>query len=271
MTGDAGSGDGGAGLGDGGAGAAGSGSSGEGGQAGSGSGSVGWCGTRVRPSGVLASDYQCVDFDENTADVAVWVPVTVGDGTLEWSAAKATSLPLSMRASVPQVADYASRATAAIQWSNVGAAPIESLSLSFAMNPEPVPTLIPQSTGDVSIACLELGEGEACLDYTVNRDPDGFTGLSVSWVFSGGPAVASSCEVTEDLDPDLWNDVVLTVAQLGAIDVTINGVLATAECNGIFGPDTVALFTAGLAGHQVTSFGYDVHYDNLVAFTRRTE
>jgi hypothetical protein len=90
------------------------------------------------------------------------------------------------------------------------------------------------------------------------------------WSFTGGPAFGGTCVVNGSLDFDLWNPVEIIVGSDDSVQVLIDGVEATVNCDDpSFGVDTVARVTIGLQSRQTTYDGWTVYYDDVVAETQR--
>lgn len=234
-------------------------------------GPVPWCATRSRPSDVLAADYQCVSFDSGLP--AEWTTTVMPAAELETTTTAASSPPMSMRTVVPAAASFSDRRSALIEWSAVGTASVSSVTLRAELNPAALPSIAPPWTGYIRLLCVELGGGEVCLAHTYDSTRDfasSYEGLFVRWTFFEGAALTGECEVTEDLDYRLWNEVVLQVERTGDIEVEIDGVDATSGCTATeLSADADALVAVGQRVFHETGSEWTVHFDNVEVEVRR--
>jgi hypothetical protein len=228
-----------------------------------------WCTTQPAPAGVLAADYQCLDFDNAMAPAATWPVTRTGTGALTRTNARASSPTYSLMSSVASASDDA----ATIAWNDVGATPITSISVSAAISPTTPGGVFPQSNGGADLLCLASGGNETCLEYTLNGTMSGssFSGLYVFWSFVGGAAVAGQCALTvTTLTANIWNTVTLSIdVATHAIVATINGTTVTSNCSGQIASDTVAKVTVGATTHSFNNFPWAGYYDNVQATVRR--
>jgi hypothetical protein len=215
--------------------------------------------------GVDAADFRCLDF-ETAVPAEVWVSEVTGTAALASTPERAFSPTASLRSNVPEAELFADRTVATLEWTSVGARAVIGARVAMQINPVALNDLAPPWTGSVALACIAFGSGNACLHYTRSET---FTGLFLPWTFTGGPANANECGVSGSLQPELWNAVELSVDSDDGIRVLIDGVEATTDCVGSFGVATTASVTIGLQSRQVTSQGWTVYFDDVVAETLR--
>jgi hypothetical protein len=229
-----------------------------------------WCTTHPAPAGVVAADYQCVDFDNGMPSASVWAPAMTGSGALSRSNARASSPSYSLSTSV----NAGSSDSATLTFDDVGSTPIKSISVTAKLDPVSSVPVVPPS-GDIPLLCLDSGGNRTCLYYTVNgTDPsgaDGYTGLYIYWVYVGGAAVAGQCPLSvTNLTSNLWNTVELDATlATGAITVLINGTSVAASCLADFSNDTVAKITVGPSTNSSNAFGWVGYYDDIQVSVRR--
>ncbi|HJL20084.1 MAG TPA: hypothetical protein RMH99_30745 [Sandaracinaceae bacterium LLY-WYZ-13_1] len=234
-------------------------------------GPVPWCSTRSRPSDVLPTDYECVAFDSGLP--ADWTATVMETAQLEATTTAASSPPMSMLTTVPDAATFSDRRSALIEWSAVGTAPVSSVRLRAQLNPAALPSVAPPWSGYIRLLCVEFGGGEVCLAYTYDSIRDfasSYEGLFITWSFFEGAALFGECEVTEDLDDRLWNEVVLAVGRGGDVEVDIDGVDATSGCTATaLSADADALVTVGQRVFHQTGSEWTVYFDNVEVEVRR--
>jgi hypothetical protein len=232
-----------------------------------------FCDGVALPPDVAPADFQCLDFDQGLPDAALWVPNLTNSGEVTLASDRASSLPHSMLASVPEAASFGEEARAHLEWSNLGGDTVASATLGFEMNPSAVGGVSDPWTGSVSFGCVDVGGLVACIHYTFGSDrafADDYTGLFVEWRFlGGGPIAFDECELSQDFAVNVWNDFELRVESTGDIFVTVNGVLASDACSGSINGDTVADYAIGLESTSVTDLGWSLHFDNVTAATTR--
>lgn len=236
-------------------------------------GSAPWCATQTIPSGVVAADYQCVDFDSGLPPVSTWPRTLTNSGTMQLTTVRAASSPNSLAVSVPGADTFQTQGAATATWNVVGANPISRVALWASLSPPQVAGPMPDWTGYVSLLCVAFGYGEACLIYTRGADliesGVAYTGYALSLMYSGGPAYRNYCAVTGTMTPNIWTRVELRVTKgsSSTVQVFFNGTEA-AKCTSTFGDDTVAKFTFGEEASSVMS-AWTMHYDNIVAAVSR--
>ena len=176
---------------------------GTGGAAGTGGGPIdagpqNWCATQARPAGVVAADYQCLDFESGLPPVTTWAPLLVGTASRSITTARASSLPQSLL-TTQSGGTGTTRQEARLQWHNVGAMGVTSVSIFADINPVNFPGVVPPWTGSIDLLCISFGSGEGCLSYTRGADlsfADGYTGYFIEHQYTGGPAYQFQCQLT---------------------------------------------------------------------------
>ncbi|MDP9002726.1 MAG: hypothetical protein M3O46_21770 [Myxococcota bacterium] len=227
-----------------------------------------WCGQQAIPSGVAAADYQCVDFDKGLPPTTTWGQTQAQGGTLSLSTALASSAPTSLLTSVPAATDATTSGTASLSWTDIGATAVTGATVTAAINPVAVGGLLAPWTGSISILCVTFNaspSSHACLEYTINASSA--RELDIVYALVNGAAVAGKCVVAGAFTPGLWNQVSLSWAASG-VSATVSG--TTTPC-GVVGPPptTSATATFGPAASAVTSVGWSVYYDSVVAYMQR--
>jgi hypothetical protein len=232
-----------------------------------------WCSQQTIPSGVLAADYQCVDFESGLPPASVWPATLSGGGTMEITQARAASLPNALSNFVPAASDFSTASTSILTFSTVGSAAVTSVSVSASLNTVQQPGVTSPWTGGVDLLCVSFGFATSCLQYTRGADTTfgtNYTGLLVDFMYTGGPAYSDQCEVTGTLPTGVWTRVELRLTSTGAIDVLINGTSALATtCSSTISGDTVGVVEVGQQSHAVTEHPQTLYYDNIVAVVRR--
>jgi hypothetical protein len=240
---------------------------------------VTWCGRQALPSGVAATDYQCVDFDSGLPPTTTWARTTTATATLMLSTMTSSSSPNALQtvAPAPNGVDRVSR-DAYLQWTTPGTpTTIKSLSVSAAISPV-VPTFSPAWTDEVEVLCIGLDsagiESRVCLAYTYNANKAwniSYTGLFVYYqYFLGDAGYTDECAVAGNFGTNLWTNAELRIDMAtGAINAIIDG--ASSPCLPSVAPlpNTSAFFKVGsLSGAYVDS-AWSAHFDNVIAFVRR--
>lgn len=227
-----------------------------------------WCEAQTPPNGVVATDYQCLDFE---SPFDPWIASVTDTATANTSTDLAHSPATSLRASVPSAETYEEATTAQLVHEFIGAEAIESVTVQAEFNSEGVFPLSLAWTGEVELFYIAFGSGEARLAYTYESDrgfADGYTGLVLVWMYTGGPAFMDECEVTASLSDGLWTQLELRAHSDGTLEVLVDGVVG-ATCSGSFDPDTVAEVHVGLNVSAATSTDYTAYFDNVVVSVQR--
>lgn len=230
-----------------------------------------WCATQTRPAGVAVADYQCLDFENGLPLAGTWAPTLSGQGTRSITTARASSLPQSLLTSTGSATASATPQRATLEWQNVGATGVSSVSIAAHINPVNFVGVAPPWTGSIDLMCASFGSGDACFSYTRGADlsfANGYTGYFIEHTYTGGPAFRFQCQVTGSLTSNLWTRVELRLTRSPAtIEVFIAGANA-GQCNGSFLDDTAADVSFGMRAFSEAP-GWTVYYDNVVAAVRR--
>lgn len=227
-----------------------------------------WCGLQAIPSGVAAADYQCVDFDKGLPPTTTWVQTQAQGGMLSLSTALASSAPSSLLTSVPAAADTTTSGTASLSWTDIGATAVTGATVTAAINPVAVGGVLQPWTGSISILCVTFNaspSSHACLEYTINASsaPE----LDIVYVLINGAAVSGRCVAAGAFTAGLWNPVSLSWTASG-VSATVSGTRTPCDAVGP-PPTTSATATFGPAASAVTSVGWSVYYDSVVAHMQR--
>jgi hypothetical protein len=233
-----------------------------------------WCTAQSVPSGVAASDYQCVDFDNGMPSTSTWTQTVSGSAALARSTAAADSAPDSLAVSVTGGSDNAT-----LTWNDVGSTPVKSISVLFAINP--MSNFIHASGGNIDLACINTGSNSTCIYYTNNgtdaNGNTGFTGISAFSDYNGGSVSFGPCQLsTTNLNSNVWNtvEVDMTIGNAsggsttGQGQILINGTVANSSCIGQFMNSTVANVVIGPAAVSAT-FGWSGYFDNITVAVKR--
>jgi hypothetical protein len=138
---------------------------------------------------------------------------------------------------------------------------------------------MPAWGGNIWLSCLQIGYTRACLAYTHKGTLDGknspitdYTGLYVNWATfkPGGAATLYDCPMTGKFSSGAWNTLMFSIDRVNsAVNVTINGQSAIADCNPSFDTDTNGSVSLGLRANLTTTAGWSVYFDSVVASARR--
>jgi hypothetical protein len=229
-----------------------------------------WCTSHPAPSGVAASDYQCVDFDNGLPPTSTWTQSVTGTAQLSRSTARASSSPDSLFVGVSSGTED----TANLSFSAVGSAPVKTISVSVAINPVHVILASVPPSGAIDLFCMETGSNATCLSYTVNGvgpvGAGGYTGFYVYSAYNGNSVVLGGCSMAS-LTDSIWSTVEIDVTPAtGAVQVSVNGTVVASpatqpSCGGKFLADTVAKITVGPAAYGPPAFGWSGYMDNVQA------
>jgi hypothetical protein len=234
-----------------------------------------WCSSHPAPSGVAASDYECVDFDNGMPPTSTWSQTISGSGTLARSTAAADSSPDSLAVNVTGGSDAAT-----LSWMDMGSAPISAISVSFAINPTPNFNIHPSPGGNIDLACINTGSNQTCLYYTINgNDPlgnSGFTGIGGFSIYAGGEVIRGECPFSvTNFNANVWNtveiDITTNTTGADAVQMSLNGTVVTnsTNCGGQFGSDTMATIVLGPAAVNTPFFGWQGFLDNITVAVKR--
>lgn len=265
---------------DGGAGQGGTGAGGQAGGAGtggaagaaSGDGSVTptWCTQQPLPPGVDAADSTCLDFDDgHLPSGGGWTVVTAVQGTSLLTMQRASSLPYSWQTSV----STGDGSKAALVWHDAGAQPIASVTVAIDVSPATVQGLAAPWTGSVSLMCVGLGSGRACVQYTVADDTSfatAYTGYYVTMEYDGGAPTFNEYQIYGTLQANIWTRIQMQItASSELVQVTIPGT-TNVPVMGHFDADTAVDVTVGPETSGATS-GWSGYLDNVVADVMRSK
>jgi hypothetical protein len=225
-----------------------------------------WCTSQPAPSGVAASDYQCVDFDNGLPPTSVWSQTVSGAASMARSTAQFVSSPASLMTNI--TAD--GTGTAQLKWSSPVGASVTSVSVSIEIDPTASPQVVQPSSGitliDISTALNDI------YVYFVDESniQSGYIGLGLNWGYFGSAAVQGDCLLGMTLSTGSWNQLQLTMGGGSGISVTLNGAALTCSCcsSAVIGGATSAQVTVGASGPTVT-FAWPAYFDNIQATVRR--
>ena len=231
-----------------------------------------FCTGHPAPSGVAASDYQCLDFDKGSLpSSSVWAPVTAGSGTLSATTARFNSSPDSMVTTV--TANEAD--SAALRWSNTGSTAISNVLVSMQIEPVTPAQVLPSSSDELDLISLDSTSTRTFLYYVENVNPT-YNGLGLRWQIIGGAALGGNCVLGTTLNLNQWNSLQLNVvASGGALSITLNGASVSCPCcpssYGFAGSNSVTV-TVGAADFglfQPSYFPWTSYFDNIQATIQR--
>ena len=227
-----------------------------------------WCTSQSAPSGVAASDFQCVDFDTGLPASSTWVQTQSTGGAFALSGNAFSSSPSSLSMSVPAAPDPSHQGVATLAWTNVGGTNIGTITVSAMINPAG-PLVVPAWSGSVQVLCAKANivNGLACLEYI--NEGSLTSKLQIHWsVINSGGAAQGFCPLPASWMYNTWNSLQLTyVPGTGNSTVTLNG--TTTTCAGRSDSDTSATVTVGLQAFPVTNDGLSAYYDNVLAYVSR--
>lgn len=233
---------------------------------------VSWCGQQTRPSGVAASDYQCLDFENGLPSTSVWSRETATSGAVSASTARAFTLPQSLLSSVTGTVGSVGR----LSWSAVGSSGAKSATISAQIYPSALPSNPAAFDGQLDLMCFSDTNFEICLSYIYKGTiyPSGapqitnYTGLFLHYVLSGGAFLTYDCALSDAMNKNAWNSVVFTAVT--PAQVIVNGTnLNTAGCGGGVAGSTAPTMSIGVRNDADLSFGWTVYFDNVVASASR--
>lgn len=226
-----------------------------------------YCDQRSAPTGVLASDWQCLDFDRSAT--LPW-PATTQSATAATTTSPAYSLPRSFESSYSGAAG-ATRGT--IAWTATGPTNITKMTVSMRVNPERLATPTPPFSGRIDLLCLTSSGFKECLSYTnldtlypITGSPiSNYTGYFVHIELTGGAAFLYDCQLSGSLTWNSWNTVQFDAVNNGA--VRFNGTNVGQCADEV--SDTAATVAVGLWQNGSTAAGWGVYYDNIEVTVER--
>jgi hypothetical protein len=217
-----------------------------------------WCGTQAAPSGVLAGDYQCLDFDTGMPPAGIWVPRVEQTGVLELVIDQVRSVPNSLRSVIWAPNPELPPDIAHLTWSESGNL---VSSVSLATDAYFRETYVGYPNGYADLMCVTIGGTKACLSYRYpNADVFAIT-------FPGtGPSVPF-CSVTAMVFWNQWNRIELTLANTGVATLNMSGTIMTCASGSAISSGA----TSVQIGAESVSPGYsaEVRLDNLISYIRR--
>ena len=227
-----------------------------------------WCTQKSPPSGVAAADSTCVDFDDGKiSSGGGWTVMTANQGTSAPTMQRASSLPYSLQTSV----SIGDGSKAALVWHDVGAQPIASVTVAADVSPVGQGLVTPW-TGSVSLLCVDLGSGHACLAYTMGVDTSfatAYTGYYLKMEYDGGGVSFNEYQIYGALQANIWTRVQMQItASSELIQITIPGT-TNASITGRFDPDTAVDVTVGPETSGATS-GWSGYLDNIAVDVTRS-
>ena len=160
---------------------------------------------------------------------------------------------------------------AALVWHDVGAQPIASVTVAADVSPVGQGLVTPW-TGSVSLLCVDLGSGHACLAYTMGVDTSfatAYTGYYLTMEYDGGGVSFNEYQIYGALQANIWTRVQMQItASSELIQITIPGT-TNAPITGRFDPDTAVDVTVGPETSGATS-GWSGYLDNIVVDVTRS-
>jgi hypothetical protein len=242
---------------------------------------VSWCGRQAIPSGVAASDYQCVDFEEAAFPPPQWTRAVIAPGSLAVTNTRASSVPNSLNSTCPLTPAGTGRAT--IDWAPpASGANVTSVSVAAALNPV-TPSFDLGWPDYMDLLCVAFTNeySYACLTYTYANSGTLFqttpyTGLFLRFQYTIIDAIyTEECPVTASFTSNVWTNAELRVnAGTGVVEAIVNG--TTSSCGSRMPPvpSTAPMIWVGSKAHwsRSTTDGDDdwtTFFDNVVVAVRR--
>jgi hypothetical protein len=227
-----------------------------------------WCTQQSPPPGVAATDSTCVDFDDGQLPSSGgWTVMTVNQGAAAPTMQHASSLPYSLQSSV----STGDGSEAALVWHDAGAQPIASVTVAVDVSPAGQGLAIPW-TGSISLLCVDLGSGHACLAYTMGVDTSfatAYTGYYLTMEYDGGGVTFNEYQLYGALQANIWTRVQMQItASSELVQITIPGT-TNAPITGHFDPDTAVDVTVGPETSGATA-GWSGYFDNIVVDVARS-
>lgn len=258
----------------GGGGGSGAGAGGHAGGGGSGGAGQAWCSTQAAPANVAATDYGCLDFDNAALPSGGgWTLKKVGSVTSTVTTQHASSLPDSWQVAVPAETTSAAADQATLSWHDTGSQAIATVTAAADVSPVAPAGVSPAWSSWVEILCVDVGSGDACLDYTMGDSTafqTGYTGFFLTMSYTGSAATITEHQVFGSLTAGLWTRVQIQVAMASQQIVVTMGGTANQPITGHFDPDTVANVTVGPSASGQTS-GWSAYFDNVVTEVARSQ
>jgi hypothetical protein len=230
-----------------------------------------WCGQQTRPSGVVASDYQCADFE--TGLPSAWTNASASGGSAAVSKTRANSLPQSFLSTVTSTDGSSGQLT----WDAVGANAVTGATISAQIFPTLFASNLPAFSGEIDLLCFQDGTNfQTCLSYTLGgtlyplqaANITNYTGIYLRYALTGSAALLYDCPLTGNLTFNAWNAVVFSATSTAT--VTVNGADVNGSgCSGGLGGATAPTLRVGLRTRGTVSSGWNAYFDNVVASVTR--
>jgi hypothetical protein len=242
-----------------------------------------WCKTQTIPSGVLASDYQCLDFDSGNFPPAGWTQNVVSPGSLMRTNTRFFSSPNSFQSSV--TLQDLGNGRSSIDWTTTASgAALKSVTVNGMLNPL-TPMFAAGWPDIVDLMCIAIGDEwtYACLSYTygsTNRTwtTSAYTGLFIRYRYIVQDAgYIGECPVSGNFVSGIWQNVELKLDMAsGDVTATIEGVGSTCNPDHMAAPAPSTLPFVWL-GSWASEYrpagtgqaGWTTFYDNVVVTVRR--
>jgi hypothetical protein len=223
-----------------------------------------WCSSQSPPSGVAASDFQCLDFDHGLPSQSVWALTTAKAGIAKISTAAYDSMPNSLQT----IANAGSADQGTLTWNGAGATPIKGFTISAAINYTRQNGNYSTDEGEVSLIDIQTGFSEVGLYHTGS----GLALAAGSGPTSGGVFTCECPIGVADLTSSIWNTVTITAdTTSGNITTTIDGTSSTCACS--FKQDTSIQVEIGANGNQdpttPPTYGWSGYWDNVTVAVQR--
>jgi hypothetical protein len=223
-----------------------------------------WCSSQSPPSGVAASDFQCLDFDHGLPSGSVWALATANAGTAKISTAAYDSAPNSLQT----IANAGSLDQGTLTWTGGGPTPIKGFTVTAAINYTRQNGNYSTDEGSVSLIDILTGFSEVVLYHS---------GAGLAFAAGSGPTAGGvffcQCPIgVSELTSSIWNTVSISAdIASGNITTTIDGTTETCGCS--FKQDTSITVQIGANGDQdpttAPTFGWSGYWDNVTVAVRR--
>jgi hypothetical protein len=195
-----------------------------------------WCKTQTIPSGVAATDYQCLDFDTGNFPPVGWTQNVMAPGMLSKTGTRFFSSPSALHTTFPL--EPGVQGTSRLEWTTTASgSPVASIAVSSMVNPT-LPEFELGWTRSVEILCVAFGTdfSQACLLYTYENplmpwQANPYTGLYIHLQYRiTDYAVVNDCPVAGSFATNVWSNIELRVpTSTGHVEAVVNGILST--CN----------------------------------------
>jgi hypothetical protein len=229
-----------------------------------------WCAQQTRPSGVLAADYQCMDFESGLPAAATWARATSNGGTVTTVATPISSPPQAMRSEVVS-------GSAQLVWDIPPGLDISAISISAQVRHPGLEEAVMPPGSDFDLLCVVFDFGSngtrtQCLSWTNGalRASDGtersYRGYYLRYRFdSWAGSLGGDCALTS-VPSSRWNSITMSLGSGVTAPITINGSSA-GSCSPPFVTAGTAKVRLGLS--STLPILWQVYYDNVVVSVRR--